>query len=135
MLWWSGRSTFCAIASPASSAHATSSANCRRRPIDRVIFLVLPTVEILDLAGPLQAFAEANALSPRYTIETVSTHTQVESAQGVTLSNLEQLTPASENSLVVVPGVKYSATERTDRRVTEWLRDAYESGATIASVC
>jgi transcriptional regulator GlxA family with amidase domain len=100
-----------------------------------VIFLVLPTVEILDLAGPLQAFAEANALLPRYAIQTVSTHTEVQSAQGITLSALEPLAPASEGSLVVVPGIKYAATERTDRRVLRWLRDAYECGATIASVC
>src|SRR5437879_11921867 len=107
----------------------------RRRPIDRVIFLVLPTVEILDLAGPLQAFAEANALSPRYAIQTVSTRTEVDSAQGVRLSALEPLTPVSEGSIVVVPGIKYAATERADRRVLRWLRDAYEGGATIASVC
>jgi hypothetical protein len=105
----------------------------RRGPIDRVIFLVLPTVEILDLAGPLQAFAEANAVSPRYAIQTVSTHTVAESAQGVTLSQLEPLAPATEGSLVVVPGIKYAATERADRRVVRWLRDAYETGATIAS--
>src|SRR5439155_1466962 len=105
----------------------------RRRPIDRVIFLVLPTVEILDLAGPLQAFAEANALSPRYAIRIVSTHPEVESAQGVRLSALEAFAPVPENSLVVVPGLKYAATERVDRRVLRWLRDAYESGATIAS--
>ena len=100
-----------------------------------MIFLVLPTVEILDLAGPLQAFTEANAVSPRYAIQMVSTRTEVDSAQGVRLSALEPLAPAFEDSLVVVPGIKYAATERSDRRVLRWLRDAYESGATIASVC
>ncbi len=100
-----------------------------------MIFLVQPTVEILDLAGPLQAFAEANALSARYAIQTVSTQTKVESAQGLTLSALEPLAPVSEDSLVVVPGIKYADTERVDSRVLRWLHDAYETGATIASVC
>ena len=100
-----------------------------------MIFLVPPAVEILDLAGPLHAFAEVNALSPRYAIQTVSTHTEVESAQGLRISALQPLAPVSEGSLVVVPGLKYAATERADRRVLRWLRDAYESGATIASVC
>ena len=100
-----------------------------------MIFLILPTVEILDLAGPLQTFAEANALSPRYAIQTVSTRNEVDSAQGVRLCALEPLTPVSEGSLVVVPGIKYAATEKTDPKVLRWLRDASKSGATIASVC
>ena len=100
-----------------------------------MIFLVLPTVEILDLAGPLQAFHEVNALAPRYAIETVSTQEDVESAHGVRIAGLQPLAPADQNSLVIVPGLKYAATERVDRRVVRWLRNAYDSGATIASVC
>ena len=37
-----------------------------------MIFLALPELEILDLAGPMQAFAEANAAWLRYAIRTVS---------------------------------------------------------------
>ena len=100
-----------------------------------LVFLVLPDVEILDLAGPLQAFSEVNAISPRYTISLVSTHTAVTSAQHVRLASLDPLEPVPPGSLVVVPGVKYAATQRTDRRVIRWLRNAYESGATLASIC
>jgi transcriptional regulator GlxA family with amidase domain len=100
-----------------------------------VIFLVLPDVEILDLAGPLQAFCEVNVLSPRYDIRLVSTQKDVGSAQEVKLTALRPLESVTESALVIVPGVKYAATQRVDRRVVRWLRDAYASGATIASIC
>ena len=38
-----------------------------------MIFLLLPEVEILDLAGPLQAFHEANRSHARYSIRICST--------------------------------------------------------------
>ena len=100
-----------------------------------MIFLALPDVEILDLAGPLQAFSEANALSPRYDVRTVSTHREVPTAQGVSLSGLLELEPVQAGSIVVIPGVKYAATQSAPAKVIRWIRDAYAAGATIASVC
>ena len=42
-----------------------------------MIFVVLPEVEILDLAGPLQAFSEANAARPRYRIRVCATRPRI----------------------------------------------------------
>ena len=66
-----------------------------------VVFLVLPEVEILDLAGPLQAFHEA-ARSHPLRIRICSTRNEVRSHQGIVLSNLEPLPEVGDDDRVVV---------------------------------
>ncbi len=100
-----------------------------------MIFLALPELEILDLAGPMQAFGVANASNPRYAIRTVATRDTITTDQGLTLSNLEPLPEVDGSALIVVPGMPYRATLRLDTKVIRWLRRAYDAGAMIASVC
>lgn len=95
-----------------------------------MIFLVLPEFEILDLAGPLQAFAEA-----RSRVTLCSTRERVHGAQGVWLSDLAPLPDANASDLVIVPGIPYAATEHIDRAAIRWLKKAASTGAHIASVC
>jgi transcriptional regulator GlxA family with amidase domain len=97
-----------------------------------VIFLVLPEVEILDLAGPLQTLSEAR---DRYRIRICATRPRIASHQGVVLSDLEPLPEHAGDALVVVPGMPYAATQRIERKVTRWLANASREGAHIASVC
>jgi transcriptional regulator GlxA family with amidase domain len=101
----------------------------------QVIFLILPEVEILDLAGPLQAFHEANRLQHRYQVRACSTHARVRSDQGLVLSDLDPLPVPGPHDLVVVPGLPYRATIRLDRTAVRWLKTAAGAGAQIASVC
>jgi transcriptional regulator GlxA family with amidase domain len=100
-----------------------------------VIFLALPELEILDLAGPMQAFDAANDARPRYALRTVSTCETIRTHQGLTLANLEPLPEVDESALIVVPGMPYRATGHFDMKAVRWLRRAYEAGAMIASVC
>ncbi len=100
-----------------------------------LIFLILPDVEILDLAGPLQAFHEANRARQRYAIHLCSTRDRVRTDQGLWLSGLEPLLEAEEDDLVIVPGMPYRATQRLDRSAVRWLKRAHEAGAHLASVC
>lgn len=101
-----------------------------------MIFVVLPEVEMLDLAGPLQAFSEARG---RYRTRVCSTQRQIRSHQGVLLADLDPLpdvnADALANAIVVVPGMPYAATQRVERAMTRWLVDAARAGAHIASVC
>jgi transcriptional regulator GlxA family with amidase domain len=96
-----------------------------------VIFLALPELEILDLAGPLQAFAQAE----RYEVSTVSMSETVKTHQGLILTGLKPLPEVDARALIVVPGMPYKATLRPDPHVLRWLRRAHAAGATIASVC
>jgi transcriptional regulator GlxA family with amidase domain len=95
------------------------------------VFLVLPGVEILDYAGPLQAFGEAK----RYRIRTASVEERVVTSQGVTLANLEVLPSIAPDALVVVPGMPYKYTLGLNRNAVRWVARAHAAGATIASVC
>jgi transcriptional regulator GlxA family with amidase domain len=95
------------------------------------VFVLLPEVEILDLAGPLQALSEAK----RYRIRLCATKESVRSSQGLTLSQLEPLPEVSAEALVVVPGMPYAATMKIERRVIRWLAQAAGAGAQITSVC
>lgn len=99
------------------------------------MFVLLPEVEILDLAGPMQALGEANRSRPRYRLRFCSTRDKVRTDQGLVLSDLEPLPDVDANALVVVPGMPYAATQKLDRRVIRWLRDAAVSGAQLTSVC
>ena len=100
-----------------------------------MIFVVVPEVEILDFAGPLQALSEANRTRQRYRIRICATRPRVESHQGVVLSDLEPLPNVAGDALVIVPGMPYHATEKLERKVTRWVADAARAGAHIASVC
>jgi len=103
--------------------------------VTQVIFLLLPEVEILDLAGPLQAFSEANRARPRYTIRLCSTRERIRTDQGLWLSELEPLPVPAKGDLIVVPGMPYRATQRLDRAAVRWLKRSHEAGAHLASVC
>ena len=99
-----------------------------------VHFLLLPQVEILDLAGPLQAFHEA-ARSRAFRIRVCSPWREVTTHQGIVLSRIEPLHDVKADDLVVVPGTPYAATRRVDRDVIRWLQRAVDARAHVASVC
>ena len=92
-----------------------------------MIFLVLAQVEILDLAGPLQALSEANRSRRRYGIQLVSTRSRVESSQGLWLDSLEPLPAIPEDALIVVPGIR-----RPDDAAGDQLRTASPETAVAA---
>jgi transcriptional regulator GlxA family with amidase domain len=100
-----------------------------------IIFLLLPEVEILDLAGPLQAFHEANRERRRYDVRLCSTREKICTDQGLWLSDLEPLPDAGADDLVVVPGMPYRATEQLERAAVRWLKMSHAAGAHIASIC
>jgi transcriptional regulator GlxA family with amidase domain len=100
-----------------------------------VIFVILPEVEILDLAGPLQTLAEANRIRGRYRLRMCSPRRQVKTDQGLVLAELDPLPEPAADSLVIVPGMPYKATKNIDRSAIRWLQKAARAGAHITSVC
>ncbi len=107
--------------------------------MQRVIFALLPEVEVLDLAGPVQAFHEANACGADYDVgyevHTCALEPRVRTGQGLWLSDLEPLPEVGPEDLVVVPGARMDVLQKIAPAFLRWLRRAHEAGAHVASVC
>jgi transcriptional regulator GlxA family with amidase domain len=103
--------------------------------MQRVIFALMPDVEILDLAGPVQAFHEANRCGGSYEVHVCAVEPRVRTDQGLWLSDLEPLPETGAEDLVLVPGARMAAVGRADHALVGWLRKAYDRGARLGSIC
>jgi len=101
----------------------------------RVIVVVLPSVHLLDLAGPVQVFYEAGVAGGRYEILHCATTPTVRSAQGLTLAELAPLPQVAAGDTVLIPGMDSTTLGRLGSVPSQWLRDATASGARVASIC
>lgn len=105
----------------------------------RVLFLILPEVNLLDLAGPVQVFHTASQLGASYTLEYCASQTTVTSSQGLALANLKPFPSVQQGDLVIVPGLSLNGRTLDDAgleaELRRWLQDAYRAGARIASIC
>ena len=115
-----------------------------------VVFLLLPGVHLLDLAGPAQAFFTAGDLGHRYDLRYVSggpadgapgdaATTTVPSAQGLPLVAGTDWPALAPGDLVVVPGWRVGGDPGAWPRLTdstrEQLREHHARGGTVASIC
>ena len=89
----------------------------------RVAVLVLPDVHLLDLAGPVQTFYEANECGANYQISHCGVLPEVRSAQGLLLSHLEPLPSLGRGDTVLIPGMDSSTIDRLSHAPLVWLRD------------
>jgi transcriptional regulator GlxA family with amidase domain len=103
--------------------------------MNQVIFLILPQVHALDLAGPVQVFYEANGFGAEYGLRFCATEPRVRMAQGLTLADLEPLSDAGAGDTVVVPGIDSSTLDALHPLPTSWLRRSHREGARLASIC
>lgn len=114
-------------------------ASNEQRQLRPVVFLVLPGVQLLDLAGPAQVFDTAARLfGAPYTLLFCATSAEVRSAQQLYLAHLEPLPAIDRRAIILVPGT--GATPRENRALLDgptrrWLQESYEVGAQIASIC
>lgn len=106
---------------------------------DRVVVVVLPEVNLLDLSGPVQVFDGAAQRGAESRVEFVAEAPEATSAQGLRLAALHPLPNVEPGDLVLVPGPRLRPPTPTAPLVSEvvvrWLREAGERGARVASVC
>jgi len=109
----------------------------------RIIVLLLGKVHLLDLAGPIQVFYEARSLC-KVPIDIIFTaaHSNILTAQGLMLCEmqpLENIQP-TEHDLICIPGIDFQSFQAGKLHAdihlaAPWVRQAYEQGASIASIC
>ncbi|MFJ5532889.1 GlxA family transcriptional regulator [Streptomyces sp. NPDC093261] len=104
----------------------------------RVVFVLVPGVHLLDLAGPAQVFSTAADFGRPYHLTYVAEQAQVVSAQGLPLLAATEWPVLGSDDLLVVPGwrapVLWDGPAPGDD-VLRRLRAHHTAGGTVASVC
>jgi transcriptional regulator GlxA family with amidase domain len=100
----------------------------------RVIFVYFDGCEVLDFAGPLQAFHEANSFAAKYCMEHCATVPHATTNQGLKLGSLSPLPAVAPDDLVLVPGFTVQGVH-LPKTLIGWLKRSYHQGAVMASVC
>lgn len=103
-----------------------------------VVFLLVPHLHLLDLAGPAQVFSTAADYGLGYTLTYVAEQEDVPTAQGLTLRAATRPPRLTADDLVVVPGWR-SRSLRENGELSagtlDWLRGHHAGGGTVASIC
>jgi transcriptional regulator GlxA family with amidase domain len=107
--------------------------------VTKVVFLLVPQLHLLDLAGPAQAFGTAADLGCGYELTYVAETEDVPAAQGVTLRATTQWPALTADDLVIIPGWRSSpaiaGTGPLAGATLEKLAVHHGCGGTVASVC
>jgi transcriptional regulator GlxA family with amidase domain len=105
----------------------------------RVVFLLLPGVHLLDVAGPAQVFDSAKCYGATYRLLFCAGSIETPTAQGLVLKTDTELPEVGPNDLVIIPGLRARSIEHCHQlvpvRTRAWLHQAYNSGTHLASVC
>ncbi|MFB7668778.1 GlxA family transcriptional regulator [Kitasatospora sp. NPDC056138] len=106
--------------------------------MNHIVFLLVPGVHLLDLAGPAQAFSTAADFGHPYTLGYVAERSPVPSAQGLPLTAGSDWPDLGPDDLIVVPGWRVGTL--ADGPVIgagslDALREHHARGGTVASIC
>lgn len=104
----------------------------------RVVFLLVPQLHLLDLAGPAQVFSTAADLGYGYQLSYVAEQEDVPTAQGVPLRANVVWPELGPEDLVVVPGWRAPTLGRNGQLTAATARRLaghHAAGGTVASVC
>jgi transcriptional regulator GlxA family with amidase domain len=106
--------------------------------VTRVVFLLVPQLHILDLAGPAQVFSTADDFGYGYEMAYVAEQEDVPTAQGLPLRASTDWPELSPDDLLIVPGWRSPPLDdagRIGEPSIQRLRDHHSGGGTVASVC
>ncbi|MET7277863.1 DJ-1/PfpI family protein [Kribbella sp. NPDC005582] len=104
----------------------------------RVVFVLVPKLHLLDLAGPAQVFSTAATLGYGYELTYVAESGEVMTAQGVPLKTQQDWPELGPDDLVVVPGwrsPRLLPVPPIGPETSQRLRDHHAAGGSVASVC
>lgn len=107
----------------------------------KVAFIIPPTVELLDLAGPVQVFTEAKFYGYEIDIEFFNYQEEPVSTCGLGFGKLPNFTKAKlkEGDFVFIPGMDQnyirSLAFRKERKFFKWLKECAQRNIQVCSVC
>ena len=103
-----------------------------------IVFLLVPQVHLLDLAGPAQVFSTAAAFGHPFELRYVAEQPEVMTAQGLALRACVDWPDLGPDDLVVVPGWRSPTLAHSGPLGAPSLRrlsDHHDRGGTVASIC
>ena len=106
--------------------------------MSRVVFLLVPRLHLLDLAGPAQVFSTAADLGHEYELSYVAEQEDVPTAQGLPLRADVRWPDLGPDDLIVVPGWRAPTLRRNGQLSAATARrlfDHHAAGGTVASIC
>jgi transcriptional regulator GlxA family with amidase domain len=109
--------------------------------MQKVVFIIPPTVELLDLSGPVQVFTEAKIYGMEIGIEFYQYSDEPISTAGLGFGKLENYRTAKlkEGDFVFVPGMDNdyvnSIPFKAEREFFKWLKECSEKRITVCSIC
>lgn len=109
-----------------------------------LVFAILPNVHLIDLAGPVQVFFEANQFGANYTINYcgIDRGNTVPSQQGLQFTGLVDFRDIQLDSgdYLFIPGIEFSSIKSGQLRsgfaeFNKWLKELNERGVNLCTVC
>jgi transcriptional regulator GlxA family with amidase domain len=107
----------------------------------KIVFLILPHVHLLDLAGPDQVFLEAKDYGADIEVIYASFTSKLATSTGLPLGQVMHFSsiPINVGDFIFIPGadIKYlQSTElHHEKALIRWITEGYEKGAYLCSVC
>jgi transcriptional regulator GlxA family with amidase domain len=106
--------------------------------VSDVVFLLVPGVHLLDLAGPAQAFGTAADIGCGYELRYVAEQEDVPTAQGLWVRARTDWPALTPDDLIIIPGWRAPTLARTGPLAAgtlERLCRHHAAGGSVASVC
>jgi transcriptional regulator GlxA family with amidase domain len=107
----------------------------------KIAFIVPPYVELLDLAGPAQAFTEAKSHGLDATIEFYSYHDRIVSTSGVGFGEIKNYKEANltAGDFVFIPGTDHGYLQSTlfasEKDFFAWIAQCADKKVNTCSIC
>ena len=106
-----------------------------------IAFIVPPTLQLLDLAGPAQVFYEAKYYGYDLNLEFYTFQKDTTCTAGLPFGEMKDFSEAqlSEGDFVLMPGMHFNYIEsisfRAERKFFNWLRECAQKKVTVCSIC
>jgi transcriptional regulator GlxA family with amidase domain len=107
----------------------------------KFVFLLLPEIHLMDLAGPDQAIHEAIEYGADFEIEYCDTSNRVTSSSGLPIGNVTHYSEIkfTKGDFLIIPGsnASYLQSEKFKNNddLLNWIRTNYQNGVNICSIC
>ncbi len=80
-----------------------------------VVFVLVPNLHLLYMAGPAQVFSAADDLGHDYRLHFVADHPQLAAHQGLSINASTEWPTLTADDLVIVPGWRARCSPPTER--------------------